>query len=257
MTDDLVLRATNLGLGYGGKPIFTGANFEIRRGERWFIVGPNGQGKTTLMRGLLGLLPAHPAQLWRSPEFMRPDRLGFVPQRCDLNPAMPTTVREFVTLGAVGQRVSRAERESRLHWALQQVNLLPKIDTDYWSLSGGQRQRALVARALVRKPAVLMLDEPSSGLDLTSEDILMRALADLNHRENLTMLLISHNVELAARFGTHAALVWNGGIVAGRIDDVFKPDLLEKAYQLPIEVLSHEEGAVSLRVGRAIGEVVR
>jgi ABC-type Mn2+/Zn2+ transport system ATPase subunit len=256
-SDDVVLRAENLTLSYGRNVVLSNVSFEVRRGQRWFIVGPNGQGKTTLLRGILGLIPADPRRLWLNPDSMGPQKRGFVPQRCELSASLPTTVREFVALGIVGQRVHRRERHERTRWALAQVNLLEKIDADYWSLSGGQRQRALVARALARKPQTLLLDEPSSGLDLTSEDALMTALAELNHRERMTMLLVSHNVELAARFATHIALVFDGAVRAGKVDDVLDPEVLQRAYRLPIEVLSHAEGMVSVRVGRMLGEAAR
>ena len=135
---EIVLRADNLSLSYGRRTILEGVGFEVRRGQRWFIVGPNGQGKTTLLRGILGLIPADPRHLWRNPDEMAPAHLGFVPQRCDLNPALPTTVREFVSLGLVGHRATRAERYERLRWTLQQVHLLDLIDRAYWALSGGQ-----------------------------------------------------------------------------------------------------------------------
>src|SRR5687768_9965424 len=103
MDDTTILRATDLELAYGRRVVLRGVNFEVRRGERWFIVGPNGQGKTTLLRGILGLLPGK--GLFRDPDAMRHEHIGFVPQRCDLNPALPTTVREFVSLGLVGQHI--------------------------------------------------------------------------------------------------------------------------------------------------------
>ncbi|MBI1373864.1 MAG: ATP-binding cassette domain-containing protein [Phycisphaera sp.] len=249
--DDVMLRATGLSLGYGRRTIIADVNMEVRRGQRWFIVGPNGQGKSTLLRGVLRLLPAPAAQLWRHPQLMRPDRIGFVPQRCDLNPTLPTTVREFVMLGLVGRRADRAARDRRFAEALRQVDLIDRIDANYWSLSGGQRQRALLARAMVREPAVLLLDEPASGLDLTAEDALMRSLLDLNHTTGLTWLFVSHNVELAARYATHAALVFDGAVHAGPVGDVLRSDLLESAYGVPISVAQESEGVVNVHIGRS------
>src|SRR5688500_11785745 len=108
---EIILRAEGLTLGYGQRIVLSSVTFEVQRAERWFIVGPNGQGKTTLLRGILGLLPA--PGLHRHPSAMHHEHIGFVPQRCDLNPALPTTVREFVLLGSIGQKVSRADQSSR------------------------------------------------------------------------------------------------------------------------------------------------
>lgn len=249
----VILRVSEVSLGYGRQCVLRGVSFEVRRGQRWFIVGPNGQGKTTLLRGVLGLIGISGGSMWRDPRVMGSRRIGFVPQRCDLNATLPTTVREFVGLGLVGQRVSRAHQRQRLVEALACVGLEDRIDADYWSLSGGQRQRALLARAMVRRPGVLVLDEPASGLDLTSEDALMRALSELNHREALTMLFVTHNVELAARYATHIALVHGGQVTAGPAPDVLRGDLLERAYGVAITLRQEAEGVIAAHVGRSGG----
>lgn len=248
-----LLKATELYLGYGRRMVLRSVYFEACRGQRWFIVGPNGQGKTTLLRGILGLIPSNNAELWRHPESMRPSRIGFVPQSCELNPTLPTSVREFVLLGLIGLKVRRAERKNRLRWALGRVDLEPLRDADYWSLSGGQRQRALLARALVRWPEVLLLDEPTNGLDLKAEEALMRSLAKLNEQEGLTFLFVTHDVELAARYATHVALVYGGSVHAGPVDQVLTDEALEQAYGVPIHVARESGGAVGFRVGEGGG----
>lgn len=207
-------------------------SFEVRAGQRWFIVGPNGQGKTTLLRGLLGLIPAPAPGLQRS-DAMHPRHIGFVPQRCDLNPALPTTVREFITLGLVGQSLPRDQRGSRLTEALGQVHLDGLADADYFSLSGGQRQRALLARALIRKPSVLLLDEPTTGLDLTAQRALMEVLMERNGLDGLTILFVTHDVDLARRHATHAALVHGGQVHAGEAGEVLRDEWLKQAYGKP------------------------
>jgi ABC-type Mn2+/Zn2+ transport system ATPase subunit len=234
--------------------VLRAVNFEVRRGQRWFIVGPNGQGKTTLLRGVLGLIAVRGGSMRRDPQVMGPRRIGFVPQRCDLNATLPTTVREFVGLGLVGQRVGRSEHRQRVVEALMCVGLEDRVDANYWSLSGGQRQRALVARAMVRRPQVLVLDEPASGLDLTSEDALMRALSELNHHAGTTMLFVTHNVELAARYATHIAMVHGGQVTAGPTAQVLRADLLEEVYGVAITVTQEAEGVVAAHVGRSMGE---
>ena len=140
---EVVVQTDGLTLAYGSKTVLAHLNLSIRSGEFWFCLGPNGVGKTTLMQSMLGNVEPRQGQLWLHPQLVSRSRLGFVPQRCDLNPALPTTVREFVLLGDVGLRLSRRERRDRLAWALDSVGLGHAVQQSYWALSGGQRQRAL------------------------------------------------------------------------------------------------------------------
>jgi ABC-type Mn2+/Zn2+ transport system ATPase subunit len=221
---------TDVSLGYGARTVLQHLHFEVRPGEFWFFLGPNGGGKTTLLKAVLGLLPPQVGQLWLAPAFASRERLGFVPQRCDLNPTLPTTVREFVLLGLVGIKVSRAEQNERLAWALEKMGLSGLAGQNYWSLSGGQRQRALVARALVRRPTLLVLDEPTNNLDLPTEDALLQLLDALNKEEDLTVLFVSHNVSIAARYATHVGLLYAGNLLSGPRPQVLTADNLARIY---------------------------
>jgi ABC-type Mn2+/Zn2+ transport system ATPase subunit len=182
-------------------------------------------------------------------DFARFDRIGFVPQECSLNPTLPTTVREFVSLGLVGIRVDRDERAMRLAEALNKVELGGKETHDYWSLSGGQQQRALVARALIRRPSILIADEPTSGLDLSVETALLQSLAELNRTERLTVIMVMHDLAIAARFASHVALVHNGLVDAGPAQSVLCGAKLQRAYQVPVDVAQDNSGAVTVRLG--------
>jgi ABC-type Mn2+/Zn2+ transport system ATPase subunit len=236
---DLVLRTRAVSLGYGQHTVLRDVNLEVRAGEFWFFLGPNGSGKTTLLRALLGLIQPQHGQLWLHPELGRRERMGFVPQRCDLNPTLPITVCEFAELGLVGIRISRSQQNERLTWALEKMGLRGMADKDYWSLSGGQRQRVLAARALVRRPAVLVLDEPTNNLDLTMEDTFLQILAALHQEEHNTFLFVTHNLSIATRYATHVGLVAAGTIICGPRDQVLTPRNLEQVYGIDIHV-THE-----------------
>lgn len=210
-----VVEARALTLAYGGRAVLRDVSFTVRRGEFWCVLGPNGSGKSTLLRAILGLEAPSAGTLWRHPEYARRDRVGFVPQRCDLNPALPTTVREFVSLGMVGQTVPPSELAARLAWALERVDLGGGARRDYWTLSGGERQRALLARGLVRRPSLLLLDEPTTHLDRESEQRLLASLATLAHEDGCTPVLVTHDERIAARHATHIAVLRDGTLTAG------------------------------------------
>ncbi len=230
VTGQTILRSSALSLGYGDHVVLRDVNFQVQTGEFWFFLGQNGGGKSTLLGAVLGLLPPLSGSLSLHPELGSRDRTGFVPQRCDLNHTLPTTVREFVLLGLVGLRVGKAERNQRLTWALDKMGLLGLESKNYWSLSGGQRQRALVARALIRRPALLVLDEPTNNLDLPTEDALLQLLAVLNREEQQTILFVTHNVELAKRYATHVGLLYSGQMLAGPREEILTPDNLVRIY---------------------------
>ena len=247
--EGVILEAHGLRLGYGGRAVLDDVDIRVHRGEFWFLIGPNGHGKTTLLLGMLGRLRPGGGRLVRRGDFAQPDRIGFVPQQCGTNPTLPTTVREFVRLGLVGIQTDRADREDRLCWALGTVGLGGMEARDFWSLSVGQRQRALVARALIRRPRLLVADEPTSGLDLSVETALYESLAELNRAERLTVILVTHDLAVAARYGTHLALVHDGRVEAGATHAILHPGRLAQAYGVAIEVSPEASGSVSVRLG--------
>jgi ABC-type Mn2+/Zn2+ transport system ATPase subunit len=234
-----LLRAAGLALGYSGAPVVEGVELELRPGEEWFVIGPNGSGKTTLVRAVLGLLPPLRGELRLHPEVADRTQVGYVPQRCDWNPALPTTVREFVRLGLVGTRAGRAERAERLRWALARVGLEGRERVDFRALSGGQRQRALVARALVRRPRLLILDEPTEELDVVSEASLLDTLEELVREEGAALLFVTHELELAARRATHVALCGDGHVRAGTRAEVLGEGALERVFGARVQLGGH------------------
>jgi ABC-type Mn2+/Zn2+ transport system ATPase subunit len=206
----------------------------------WFVIGPNGSGKTTLLRAVLGLLAPLRGELWLHPHVADRSHVGYVPQSSDWNPALPTTVREFVSLGLVGTRVHGAERAERQRWALARAGLEGRERVDYRELSGGQRQRALVARALVRRPRLLILDEPTEELDVVSEAAILDTLEELVRSEGTALLFVTHELELAARRATHVALFSGGRVIAGPRADALGDAALEQAFGSGVRIGGHK-----------------
>jgi len=226
-----VIRLERAQLGYAGSALLRDVDLRIERGSYWFILGPNGSGKTTLLRSILGLLAPLGGTVWRHPEEATLARCGFVPQRVELSRALPTTVREFVSLGAIGSYRRRADRDADLEWALGRAGLEGLAERSYWALSGGQRQRALVARALVRRPRLLVLDEATEGLDTLAEESLLETLDALHRAGDATLLFVTHRFRLARAHATDVAVVGGGGVATGARDEMLDGPELARVFE--------------------------
>jgi len=176
--------------GYGTRAVVEGVDLEVGAGAFVGVLGPNGAGKTTLLRGLLGLAPPLAGRVERRAVF------GYVPQRETLDPVYPLTVEEVVRMGAFGRLFGwrRLDRDDRrlAKESLARVGLTERRKQRFASLSGGQRQRALIARALVARPTVLVLDEPTSGVDAPTQERMVELLTRLNDEDELAIVLVSH-----------------------------------------------------------------
>ena len=223
-----LLRTESVTVGYGREAAVSGISFAVRRGERWFFLGANGSGKTTLLHTLLGRLPPLAGAIVSAADGGTRVRTGFVPQRLETAPTLPTTVAEFVRLGLVGTACARSERKRRVGRALETVGLAAFALRSLWTLSGGQRQRASLARALVREPELLLLDEPTAGLDAESETSLLLLLAELNAARGMTLVVVSHDVAVVREMASHVVILAGGHVTCGRVDEVGVASALER-----------------------------
>jgi ABC-type cobalamin/Fe3+-siderophores transport system ATPase subunit len=139
-------------------------------------------------------------------------------------------VHEFVSLGLVGLKISRRERKERIAAALERVRLVGRERENYFRLSGGQRQRALLARALIRRPSLLILDEPTQELDTVAEQQILETVGRLNITEGVTVAFVTHQLEIAAKYATHVAFVRGGVLVSGPCREMLTPTLLAEAF---------------------------
>lgn len=231
-----IIEARALSLGYGSTNVLRAVDLRVSQGDSWFLLGQNGTGKSTLLNAFLELVRPQAGAIWWHPDLARRDRIGFVPQRCELNPNLPTTIREFVPLGLVGVRVNRREREQRLAAALEKTGLIGLERRNFWTLSGGLQQRCILARALALQPSLLIMDEPTAGLDPAAETSLLSAIAVLNRAETLTVVCVTHDLATAARYATHVALLHDQHIQSGPARDILSAANLQRVYGVGLDV---------------------
>jgi manganese/zinc/iron transport system ATP- binding protein len=223
-------------LGYGRRAVLSELTFDIPEGDFLGLVGPNGAGKTTILRAILGTLRPISGRVARTPGL----RFGYVPQRDSVDYGFPLKVVDVVVMGryygiGLGRRPTRADRD-RACDALAQVGILNLADQPLSALSGGQKQRTLIARALVGEPNFLVLDEPTTGMDLVSTTQILGLVRELHEREGLTVLMVSHALNELANYVDRIALVLEGGFRIGAVDDIMTEQTLTAMYGIPVEV---------------------
>jgi ABC-type Mn2+/Zn2+ transport system ATPase subunit len=225
-------------MGYGRQVVLPDVNVSIQRGDVLGILGPNGAGKTTLLKTLLGILPPVRGSI-ACPAGREQVRFGYVPQRQLVDETYPLTVAEVVMMGRYGrlrpgQRPGRTDREA-VAVALEEVGLSHLADHSYRELSGGQKQRTLIARALVGDPTVLVLDEPTTDMDLRSERAIMELIARFHAEQGLTILVVSHLLYVVLNLATTVALV-NTQVNVVPIAEARTPECLSAFYGIPVRV---------------------
>ena len=203
----------NAKLGYDSEPVLQNVDLTIYPGDLIGLAGPNGSGKTTLFRTILGLLPILSGALSRNCPL---SNFGYVPQNAALDPQFPLSVGEVVEMGAYGRvrpyEFFPAEERKRIDEALDQVGLQRLGPRSFFSLSGGQKQRILIARALMVKPKIMILDEPLSGVDEDSRKGISELLVGLARRRGLAIFFSSHDLPMVRRVADRLLRVDEGRI---------------------------------------------
>jgi len=238
------------GAGGVGTDALAGVSLAARAGEVHAVLGPNGSGKTTLVRVALGVLApstggsailGRPASAWSRRELAR--LVGVVTQREDN--LFPQRVRETVLLGRYARLslwgAERPEDRAAVTRALDRCDVLPLADRWIWALSGGEYQRVRLARALAQEPRLLVLDEPTASLDVRHEMELFQLVRALADRDGLAVVLITHHVNLAARFADRVLLL-SGGRPAGHGTpaDVLTRETVERVFAWPVSIAPFE-----------------
>ncbi len=226
----------NATLGYGRRVILSNLTFSIPEGDFLGIVGPNGSGKTTILRAILKSSNPLGGTVTHAPGL----RYGYVPQRDQVDYNFPLKVQDVVMMGrydrvGLGRRPGRKDRDLA-HSALEHVGILELAEQPLNALSGGQKQRTLIARALVGDPNVLILDEPTNGMDLVSTTQILGLVRQLHERDGLTVLMVSHALNEVANYVERIALVMNGGFRIGTVGEIMSSAVLSDMYGIPVDV---------------------
>jgi ABC-type Mn2+/Zn2+ transport system ATPase subunit len=229
-------------LGYGRRPVLEGLSFEIQEGEFLGIVGPNGSGKTTVLRAILGLLKPRAGSI----RLERKTRFGYVPQRESVNDLFPVTVLDIVMMGRYPLKRKPAENREAARGCLRSVGIEDLSDASYRTLSGGQKQRTLIARALAAEPDILVLDEPTNGMDLASEHAIMQLVRELHREGGRTVLMVTHMLNLVANYVERIALL-DGGFQIGPAASVLSEENLTRLYGVGVRVREVDGQRVVLR----------
>ena len=198
-------------LGYGNTPALTGLTLDVFGGQALALVGPNGGGKTTLMRGIVG-----GCSILSGSVRVDAERIGLVPQSADLDLTFPVNASEVVTMGLIseagwGRRIS-ADMRARVADALERVNLTEKASHRFGTLSGGQRQRVAIVRALMMDPEILLLDEVTASLDPEMVREVLDVVLELA-RTGMTMLIVTHEMGFARAIADRIVFMDEGRIV--------------------------------------------
>ena len=239
-----MISARKLTLAYGSNVVFEDVSFEIEKGGLIGLVGPNGGGKTTLLRAILGALKPRAGEIIGHGDDLR---FGYVPQRRHLDPIWPLRVIDVVVMGTyasvrVGARIGSSQMAAAKD-ALDAVGIEDLAEKRYAELSGGQKQRTLVARALASRPNFLVLDEPTQGMDLASSTGILELISRL-HNQNITILIASHRLNTVANYVETIALVYDGNIQIGPRDDLLTGANLSGLYGLPVEVIHSDDDRI-------------
>jgi zinc/manganese transport system ATP-binding protein len=232
-----LIRLNNVNARYDHNLVLEDVSFHVHEDQFTGIVGPSGAGKTTLLRLLLQTLEPAAGTVWRAPDL----RVGYVPQLESVSWNFPITVFECVLMSRKSSRLrpwASASEKASVSAVLDRLGIGDLGERHIRELSGGQQQRMFLARALLRQPQVLLLDEPTSGVDISTRHDILHLLADL-HEDGMAIVLTTHDLNGIATHLPHLVCVNRQIVGEGTPHDVMTPTVLERTFGARMEVLEH------------------
>lgn len=253
MTGDVpAVRVVDAEVRVGGRVIWSHVDLAIEPGRFVAVLGPNGVGKSTLIKAVLGVLPlsAGRAEVFGRPPGEGGRDIGYLPQRRSFDPSLRVRGIDVVRMGSDGDRWGlslpwgprRHGREARVAEVIELVGAGDYADRPIGEVSGGEQQRLLIAQALVRRPRLLLLDEPLDSLDLPNQASVAGLISDISQEFGITVLIVAHDVNPIASALDGVVYVARGGAVSGPPDEVITSETLSALYGTPIEVLRTRDG---------------
>jgi len=226
----------DVSLGYGGRAVLEGLNFDIEEMDFLGVIGPNGSGKTTLLRGITGRLKP----LRGTISIDRKLRIGYVIQRQFLDSIFPLSVEEVVSMGRYPRAglTGRLSKEDRrvVEECLEIVGLRDLADVPFRRLSGGQKQRILIARALAFEPEVMLLDEPTNDLDISGENRIMDLIHEVHHDRGITVIMVSHLLHVVLNHVEKLLFIQDHTATLHMMDRVTEDDFISRLYGSRVRV---------------------
>jgi len=240
----------------GGRTIWSGVDLEVRQGEFVAVLGPNGVGKSTMVKAALGVLPLSEgtASVLGKPPGVAGREIGYLPQRRNFDAGMRVRGVDVVRLGSDGDRWGvpipggerflrwRRQQRQRVEEVIELVGATAYADRPIGQVSGGEQQRLLIAQALVRRPRLLLLDEPLDSLDLPNQAAVAALIARICADQGVTVMIVAHDVNPILSSLDQVVYLANGGAVSGTPDEVINSETLSALYATPIEVLHTSDG---------------
>lgn len=230
---DAAIQLQGADVGYRSRPLFSNLNLQIEKGAFLAALGPNGAGKSTLLKTMAGVL--RPLR----GEVRRAGSIGYVPQKESLDPVFLFSAFEVALMGAAATtkagRFYSSETKNRVRATLAEVGAADFADQLFSQLSGGQKQRALIARALMTEPQILLLDEPTAGVDPAASESILQLLLKLHRERNLTVLLVTHDLPLVRRHVAEALWINPGQVARGAVRDLLAPERMAELLGLQLE----------------------
>ena len=239
MNNASLISLENVSFSFDAETVLDRISLEVNEGEFLGIIGPNGGGKTTLLRLMLGLIQpgSGSVKLFGQPirAFRDWSKIGYIPQKAThIESRFPYTVEEVVLLGRISKvgmlHRFRSSDKDEVGKALEQVDMLPFRKRLITELSGGQQQKVFIAKGLVSNPAVLILDEPTVGVDIKSQDEFYHLLSRLNEENHMTLVVVSHDIDVIANEVNSLACLNQTLCYHGEPEEFIKGDYLENLY---------------------------
>ncbi len=247
-----IIQFNHTSIHYNGLPAIVDINLEIQPGEFLGIIGPNGSGKTTLLRAILGLIPAVQGTVrvfdcsCEELHCHHRARIGYLPQKGLVDPTFPITVWEAVMMGRYSSiglfHYPKKEDRSIVRQALEEVEMAEHARRPLGQLSGGQQQRVFIARALAQKPQVLLLDEPTTGIDAPTQHVIVDLIKRLHRDHRLTILLVTHDINLVSPIADRLILIKTRLYGAGPPREVLQRDILTQIYGKEVIITDKTDG---------------